>query len=344
MSELQEKYKQLSLISDEWFPRIKKIFINSRFFNCDVIFVTNDDMVYAIGANTIAIFGGGIPDKITPLVIENLCGKDLKKVVFGCQFFVVLTESNELYTGGSCLYGRCGNGIKSNICCKPQKIFSEEQVIVDIRCGLVFTAILTDKQQIYAFGLLFVGNEPILSPTLIRISENITSISCGHYHVLALSQMGKVYAWGGNESGQLGLKHNNNESKPKLIEMPNNVSVKQISCGKDFSLLLTTDGRIYAFGNNKHGQLGHNNTKECNRPTLIQTDSKFTEILAFDWMSFAMNESNRIEFWGQNIAGEDDLSPHKSDVSSLQEAIIHYTEFPFSIEPIELKKNLIKTF
>ena len=57
MSELRNKYKQLSTISDVWFPRIKKIFITSHFDNCDVIFVTIEDMVYGFGDNIFAILG-----------------------------------------------------------------------------------------------------------------------------------------------------------------------------------------------------------------------------------------------------------------------------------------------
>ena len=88
------------------------------------------------------------------------------------------------------------------------------------------------------FGSLDVNK---LSPTLISLfeTEKITSISCGSYHALALTLTGKVYAWGCNCSGELGLNHNNFESQPKLVEMPNNVSVKQISCSYHFSLLLT---------------------------------------------------------------------------------------------------------
>ena len=119
-------------------------------------------------------------------------------------------------------------------------------------------------------------------------------------------------------------------------------SVKQISCGYCFSLLLTTEGKIYSFGCNLHGQLGHKNKNNVNIPTLIETESKFTEILAFNCHSFALNESNIIEFWGQNIGGEDVLFPQRTNVSSLQEAIIRYMRYPFTIEPIIKKKDLMK--
>ena len=337
MSELQNKYRQLSSISNEWFPRIKKVFISSYSGRYDVIFTTNDEKVYGFGDNIFAILGMETPVKVTdPTVIEELCGTDIKKVVFGDRFMAVLTESHEVYTGGLCEYGRCGNGISDRTYCKPKNILIEGQLIVDISCGRLYTLLLTHKQQVYTFGYL-TGNirNSLLIPTLISFeSEEITSISSGYKHALALTQTGKVY--------ELCCVKAVPRFKigPRLIKMPNNELVKQISCGSFHSLLLTTEANIYSFGSNDHGQLGHSgNLTHENNPTLIPSLSIFTEILAFDCQSFAINESNSIEFWGQNVVGDDALTPHKSTLNSLQEAIIHYTKYPFTIEPIILMKD-----
>ena len=280
-----------------------------------------------------------------PTVIEELCGTDIKKVMFGDRFMVALTESQEMYTGGLCLYGRCGNGMDSETYCKPNKILIEGQLIIDISCSHFYTVLLTDKQQVYTFGSSDIsGRDPDLTPTRIGLFgfEKITSISSGYYHGLALTQTGKLYAWGCNEYGQLGLKDSKRENKPKLVEMPNNVSVKQISCGNEFNLLLTKEGNIYSFGRNYYGELGHNNNAFCVKiPTLIVTKSKFTEILAFGSQSFALNESNGIEFWGQ-MTDEIISSPHKTNVSSLQEAIILCNKYPFTIEPIIITEEMLK--
>ena len=221
MKELKLKYRQLSSLSDEWIPRIKKIFcITSVYNKCDVIFTTNDEKVYGFGDNVFAILGMKKPVKVSdPTLIEELCGKDLKKVVFGDRFMVVLTESHELYTGGLCIYGRCGNGTNSETYCKPNKISIGGQLIIDICCGRNYTVILTDKQQVYTFGSFdYNGKGQHSKPTQISVFEfeKITSISCGYYHALALTQTGKVYAWGCNGCGQLGLKDTQEKSKTKI--------------------------------------------------------------------------------------------------------------------------------
>ena len=339
MSELKLKYKILSTISDEWFPRIKKLIITSRIGKCDVFFVTNDEKVYAFGDNIYTILGIETEVKVSdPTLIEELCGTDIKKVVFGDRFMVALTESNEVYTGGWFSNGRAGNREITSFC-KPMKVFTEYHLILDIGCREHYTVFLNDKQQVYSFGSTFLRDDAILRPTLISLFgfENITSISCGYDHALALTQSGHVYAWGCNECGQLGLDDSNYESKPKQIHIPNKVSVKQISCGNGFSLILTTDGKIYSFGRNEHGQLGHDQGNIVNTPKLVSTASKYTEVLAFNCQSFAKNESNVIEFWGQNMANNCVVFPFKTEASSLQEAIILYTKYPFTIEPVVFK-------
>ena len=245
-------YKHLSLINDERFRRIKKIFVENRFFGrSDVIFGTNDGIVYGFGDNIFAILGMRKEIKISvPKVIEELRNTDIRKVRFGDRFMVVLTESHEVYTGGYCAYGRCGNGINSDTYCKPKKVLIDGQTIIDIDCSLAQTLILTDKQQVYSFGFCFETRGAVLTPKLITDLgfTQIKSIACGGRHSIVLTLTGKVYSWGSNQSGQLGLSHNNDEGNLKLIEMPNSVSVKHISAGFDFSLLLTNDGNIYSFG------------------------------------------------------------------------------------------------
>ena len=35
------------------------------------------------------------------------------------------------------------------------------------------------------------------------------------------------------------------------------IKVKQVACGIDHTLLVSEDGKVYAFGSNKHFKLGH---------------------------------------------------------------------------------------
>ncbi|NLD49087.1 MAG: hypothetical protein GX660_18160, partial [Clostridiaceae bacterium] len=77
--------------------------------------------------------------------------------------------------------------------------------------------------------------------------ENIRSVSAGYDHALALSNTGKVYAWGDNQYGQLGNELTSKADQPVVIEDLQNI--KSISAGQKFSAALTNDGSVMVWGN-----------------------------------------------------------------------------------------------
>ena len=217
-SELKLKYKQLSTVRNEWFKEIKMIFICSRNEKWDVIIVTDENKIYGYGHRVWCVLRY---DKETvvlkPTIIPELFDKCIKKVEFGDKFIVFLTENFEVLTGGWCLNGRSGNGVVDDIYYEPMKINTGGKLIVDIQCCKSRTVLLTDTQEVYAFGCFtFDEKNSILTPTLINSLENvkITAIPCGYDHTLALSDKGKVYSWGYNGYGQLGQDDTKKQERP----------------------------------------------------------------------------------------------------------------------------------
>jgi alpha-tubulin suppressor-like RCC1 family protein len=65
---------------------------------------------------------------------------------------------------------------------------------------------------------------------------------------------------GSNSHGQLGIGEqptpSGNKFSPILIESLMDVDPYQIECGFNHCLLLSRDGVVFAWGDNKHGQCG----------------------------------------------------------------------------------------
>jgi alpha-tubulin suppressor-like RCC1 family protein len=98
----------------------------------------------------------------------------------------------------------------------------------------------------------------LTSNSLTAVSK-VISASCG-IQSLFLTNDGKVYSCGRNMYGELGLAINNGTENanpnPAHIKNIRTAIIVAVSCGTEFSLFLTNDGKVYSCGLNQYGQLG----------------------------------------------------------------------------------------
>lgn len=95
------------------------------------------------------------------------------------------------------------------------------------------------------------GEEPpsVIVPRPVRLSINISSVSAGSRHTLALSDEGAVYSWGWGSQGQLGLSHFNSVVFPTRVEgLPEPIAL--ISAGGIHSSCLGSSGQCYSWVRN----------------------------------------------------------------------------------------------
>src|SRR5205085_1974865 len=98
-------------------------------------------------------------------------------------------------------------------------------------------------------------------------------------HALVLHETGIVFSFGNNINGQLGLGNNDLiQLRPKAI--PNLNNIIQVATGWNHSLVLSSDGKVYSFGENQFGNLGLGDNVNKNIPTLIQTLNNISQISA----------------------------------------------------------------
>ncbi|KZT36865.1 RCC1/BLIP-II protein [Sistotremastrum suecicum HHB10207 ss-3] len=91
--------------------------------------------------------------------------------------------------------------------------------------------------------------------------------ACGRGHSLLVGSGGEVWACGANLSGQCGQNPSPEVPHWKLVDGPwsrgaNKQKVVQVGAGVSFSLALTDEGKVYAFGSAEKGQLGNGKTGE----------------------------------------------------------------------------------
>ena len=86
-----------------------------------------------------------------------------------------------------------------------------------------------------------------------------------------------VFAFGDNDSGQLGLGDNQNRNKAELLMT--DPEIKQITCGDVHTIIYRNNGDVLVFGSNVCGQLGLGDNQSRNKAELLMTDPEIKQII-----------------------------------------------------------------
>ena len=151
-------------------------------------------------------------------------------------------------------------------------------------------------------GSYFTYN--VNQPTLIHnlFDYRVNYVSTGFWHNIIGTDCGKIFTWGNNDEGKLGLGDTNLRSSPTEIKCLNGNFIKQACGGALHSLLLTTDNILYAWGSNHWGQLGvdSSNPKDRLVPTEVEffRNIRMKEIAAGSNFSLCLTEDGDVFSWG----------------------------------------------
>ncbi|ROL54626.1 Secretion-regulating guanine nucleotide exchange factor [Anabarilius grahami] len=85
-------------------------------------------------------------------------------------------------------------------------------------------------------------------------AEQVRCITGGGGHSAVIT--GDLLMCGQNHKGQLGLSHTSEVITFQPCPLSGCGRVQQVSCGWDFSIILTGDGQVLVCGSNAFGQLG----------------------------------------------------------------------------------------
>ncbi|MFY0563436.1 MopE-related protein [Archangium lansingense] len=131
------------------------------------------------------------------------------------------------------------------------------------------------------------------------------SIAAGLSHSLAVSGDGIAYAWGQNNTGQLGDGTLNNRTTPVQVVIPGNVTVTAVAAGLSHSLALTTDGKVWAWGQNANAQIGDGTTGGTRTtPVQVNIPGGAVAIAAGWYHSLALSADGKVWVWGRNNTGQ----------------------------------------
>jgi len=137
-------------------------------------------------------------------------------------------------------------------------------------------------------------------------------LAAGAGHSLLVRPDGSLYAWGSNANGQLGNNSTTDSSVPVAVSLgaaPAGTRFVQVAAGNSYSLALTADGTLYAWGDNSKGQLGNTTTTQSNVPVAVSqgataTTTRFVQVAAGQYHSLAVTADGTLYAWGDNSKGQ----------------------------------------
>ena len=133
---------------------------------------------------------------------------------------------------------------------------------IKVQLGGYHSMLLDDLGKIYItgnnpFGLLGLGDtvdRDVFTEIILPEGTKIKDIAVSEYTSYALDEEGNLWAWGYNQSGQVGDGTNIDVNFPKIVET--DVKVIEVSFLGLSAYIIKNDGKLYSSGSDQYGQLG----------------------------------------------------------------------------------------
>jgi uncharacterized repeat protein (TIGR02543 family) len=184
--------------------------------------------------------------------------------------------------------------------------------------GRLFNSYLEKRGDLFNTYYVMVFGETDLN---LNINETVVDFVAGYTHYGCLTSDNRVLMWGHNELGQVGSGSTADTvvitDITFLFNLHDGETVDQLFLGRYSSAAITSEGRVFAWGNNDNGQLGTYGDDESNLPLDITSmftlylGESLTDIAYGDEFVIALTSNNRVLYWGNSIG----------DISS----VINYT-------------------
>ena len=133
------------------------------------------------------------------------------------------------------------------------------------------------------------------------------TVKAGQDHAIGLQKDGTLYTWGSGWNGRLGdgSAHANTQTPTKVPGTT--ADWASVCAGSEFSLATKTNGELWAWGDDSHGQLGDDRSGTGViqlTPRRIGTDTDWVALAAGRYHTLALKGDGSLWAWGDNSYGQ----------------------------------------
>ena len=225
-------------------------------------------------------------------------------IASGQRFTLALRSDGTVWAWGDNSFGQLGHTIDPD---EPYSLLpvqvsfpglTEEEYIVSVAAGENHAMALTNTGKLFTWGSNdrrqlglrltwgFEGDqvEPdrLSQPTQVTLNATATGAEAkvikmvaGTAHSAALTESGRVYTWGDNSQGQLGIKaaQSVRTGTPQLVSGMSKIIDISEGATADTVRVVRYDGTMWAWGKNSDGQLNSFSGNDYyNEPVIVRLD------------------------------------------------------------------------
>jgi alpha-tubulin suppressor-like RCC1 family protein len=155
-------------------------------------------------------------------------------------------------------------------------------------------------------------------PLPLAPDETVAQVSAGGAHTCAMTDAGRVWCWGRNNRGQLGLGDTASRGDAAgeiaaMAAVPLPVSASAISAGFEHSCAVLADDTVRCWGNNSNGRLGYGNESDLGDETgeidalgaVPMAGSRHgVAVSAGRFHTCILRDNGTVVCWGDNAEGQ----------------------------------------
>jgi alpha-tubulin suppressor-like RCC1 family protein len=264
--------------------------------------VKDDGSLWGFGANTYGQLGVATDAEWqnTPVRILDA---GVATAAAGHHHTMILKTDGTLWACGQNDYGQLGDGTK-NEPVAPVEVMSG---VAAVSAAIGHTLILKEDGTLWACGWnqyyqLGDGTDvnKVTSIQVTGIPGTIVTIETGGWSSYAVTSDGKLYAWGMNHVGQLGLGDTTNRSAPTLVM----TGVEAVSSGQAYAMIKKTDGSLWLCGENNEGQQCIALSTAASTTPHKVMDSGVASFSAGGWHPCVIATDGTVRTWGFGLHGQ----------------------------------------
>ncbi|MDY0140107.1 MAG: hypothetical protein RBR50_10435, partial [Candidatus Izemoplasmatales bacterium] len=243
--------------------------------------ITSEYRVFTWGDNSSGQLGDGtITNRYNPTDITSMFNLSINERVtyisIGNVHSAAITNEGRLFTWGNNAYGQLGDGT-NNLRVKPYDITENlnlnlDEEILGLDLGKNNNILFTSENRVFVWGLNNygqLGNGTVTNKSTpvditnqfsFQQEESIIKVTSGYSHLFLITSNNRIFSWGDNQYGQLGNGSSINQLNPIEITdefgLSDEESIFSISLGDGLSAMVTSEGKVFTWGNNDKHQLG----------------------------------------------------------------------------------------